>query len=259
MKKIIINERQERRLMQEFVQDGFSFEALDSFENYQFAEKLAYCRKFLGNEIGHGVGRVVFDFNDNTILKLQKDTSYLQNDNKIEWENTAHLTKMFDIFPKCLAHADDFSWIICERVLPMTKRDCEVILGIPWSDDDVNKPYNDDYDKYAIQKIVNGTTLEGFIAWADNIMFNRRHFSLAIMQFFRDFTDKHEREINRKYTYLMKNNPNKANGKWFSDLYKYIGMIGGFGDMHRGNFGVAMRNGKPTIVILDSGSEKIKK
>ena len=276
--KYIINEKQ-YKLLQEFMQDGFSFKKLDSI--YFMCDKLRYCQKFLGNAIGSGTGRIVFDLTDDMVLKLSRSNNHTQNES--ECRNIEQLSKKCDIFPKVYGHADDYSWIVCERVVQFHPADCNIVLGIPFSTNYWNlKQYKDanvsnqtrynylskdskdyysdlaNYNDYSVQPVQQETeklsshcTLLGFISWACADI-TRKLYAC------KDAVDNsYYEEFENMYLGLMYNNPNPKNGKWFKDLYKYLKLIGGEEDLIADNFGLAMRNGQPTIVILDTGFDNL--
>jgi len=249
--KYIINENQ-YLLLKEYMQDGFSYETLSSLPTSN--KKYKYCCKYLGEPVGRGIARAVFDVDEETVLKINI-SSYHDNSNQNEWNNVAKLSAKFDIFPKYYKHADDFSWITCESVLPMDMADCEVILGIPFCTNSHSEIYgwNPDYEKYIVNEIRDNVTLEGFIWWAEQRAWHSKYLSGKLEIIFKHFTDKEIRKINLKFMALMKG----PNGKWFKDLYKYIIMTGGSSDLHKGNFGMARRNGKEVLVIIDSGNKPI--
>lgn len=59
-------------------------------------------------------------------------------------------------------------------------------------------------------------------------------------------------EINPKFEYLIKHN------QWFQNIYNYIRMTyNHITDLSLNNFGIALRNKKPFIVILDSGIDDL--
>ena len=59
MKTIIIKENQIRLF--EAAKDGFS---LDKLNTLSYNKKVAYCKSFLGNPIGNGSSRMVFQIDD---------------------------------------------------------------------------------------------------------------------------------------------------------------------------------------------------
>ena len=248
--KYIINENQ-YKLLKEYMQDGFSLETLDRITALN--SKYMYCKKYLGDPVGEGQSRAVFDIDEETVLKLNIN-GYAYNANKVEWNNIAKLSQQFDIFPKYYQYGHNFDWITCESVLPMEMSDCEYVLDIPYCENSHNKEFgwNPDYERYIVKEVCENVTLEGFIWWAENRSFNKTHFLTSIYQLYQDYTSQVIRELNTKYMALMKG----KNGKWFTDLYNYIIKGKGFGDLHRGNFGLTKRNGKEVIVIIDSADKE---
>jgi hypothetical protein len=217
MRKFIINESQIKTLLREFMQDGFSLSSLDSLPH---GERVRYCRQYLGEPIGVGCGRVVFEIGDDTVLKVCY--GYVNKQNKQEYLNyisaKENYDELIDLFPKVYKTADDYSWIECERVLPFDKQDSKKILGLPYKDN-------------------NYPSLVGFIDWAEyNVGGN--------------VSD--ESDENQLYERLIQED------EWFMKIYKYIELQNGAAtDLIDDNFGLALRNGKPHIVILDSGSETL--
>lgn len=266
MKEFIINEQQEKLLIKEFMQQGFSLAVLNSLSSPK--EKYEYCLKYLGEPIGGGNGRIVFEIGDDTVIKINRQNSktsaFFRNQNEGEWLTTTKLANKFpNLFTKVYQHADDYSWIITERVLPFKHEDCLTLLGIPYSSSfnayarDFNRTkqgfdtntHNKDieghigYEKYMNPKQIGAEyyfdedtmvdySLEGFVDWAERFRYN----------------DSREDE-NEAFNELMTEN------EWFKELFKYIQMIRGCTDIFGDNFGLAMRNGKPQIVILDNGFE----
>lgn len=238
----------------ESMQDGFDLEKIESMKN--FNERIEYCKQYLGEPIGKGGSRIVFEIDDDTVLKLAINRLQIVQ-NKGEFDNTTHLQSKFpDLFPKVYQHADDYSWIICERVLPFKHEDCITILGIPYSSNylvylkDFSHAKNGDstnigYEKYMTPKQVKPKknfnmdkdvdySLVGFIEWAED----SRGFS----------TRKDEDEA---FFDLMKKNP------WYEEIYKYIHSVSGLTDIFDNNLGLALRNNKPYIVILDNGWDDV--
>lgn len=217
MKKIIINERQERKLVIEAMQEGFSLAVFDSLPR---ENKIKYLNKYLGEKIGMGMGRVVYEISDDSVLKYcywkdnkQNEQEYLNY--KSVSENYPYLSSMFT---KVYQVADDFSWIICEKVLAFDKNDSREVLGLPYNDK-------------------NYPSLVGFIDWAEQKVNGS------------ESDGSYEEE---EYERLVSDN------EWFGKLYKYIELNKGEStDLIDDNFGLAIRNGNPYIVILDSGMEKI--
>lgn len=248
MRQFIINEHQERVLL-EFTQFGFSLGKLDTLN---FNEKIKYCREFLGSEIGNGMSRIVFELDDERVLKLAINSSQIFQ-NKNEVLASKYIGKKFpQLFPKVFLKADDYSWIVTERVLPFKHEDCIAILGIPYSSSfsQYAKDYNStvkDYSEYMKSNQI-GVEIDydtdesvdisfmGFIDWCERIS-----------------NDMETREDeDEEYYKLIKEIPE------LEPFYHYINGVDGVTDVFDNNLGLAMRNGKPTIIILDNGYETFK-
>lgn len=217
MKKFIISESQIKTLLKESILHGFSLSSLDSLPH---GERVRYCKQYLDEPIGIGCGRVVFAIGDDTVLKVC--FGYDSKQNKQEYLNyisaKENYDDLIDLFPKVYQTADDYSWIECERVLPFDKKYSQEILGLPYKD-------------------INYPSLLGFIDWAEYKVGG-------------NVSD--ESDENQQYERLIQEN------EWFMKVYKYIELQNGTAtDLIDDNFGLALRNGKPYIVILDSGSETL--
>lgn len=250
MKTFIINEQQEKLILKEFVQFGFSLGKLDTLD---FNNKIAYCNEYLGKPL-YGGYRATYEYDDDKVLKLALNEDKIFQ-NKTEYEMGIKLGKKFPLlFPKVYLHAEDFSWIVVEKILPFEKEDCITLLGIPYSSSfsDYAKTYNNAKKNYAQYMTPNQTgvemdydedvdtdlSLEGFIEWCENI-------SNDEYDYIKDTDD----EI---FYGLIDKNP------WFKTLYRYITSLKGVTDIFADNLGLALRNGQPYIVILDNGFEELK-
>ena len=117
------------------------------------------------------------------------------------------------IFPKVYDKADDFSWIVSEYVLPAKNQDFIHCLGMS-------------FDEF--RSIV--AALEKQHKYSNSYRFVRPISKEELW----DYCD---------------------NNKFISELNDYIGSYDiGVGDLYcLSTYGLAMRNGQPSIVILDSG------
>lgn len=124
MRTVVITEAQSSYL-KEANDGGFSTQELDNLRT--FAERVRYCRQHLGDPIGNGSSRMVFQIDDEKCLKLAKNgKGVAQNDVEMEyWKRD------YDIFPKVFESDDDKAmWIICEYVLPARAADFKACTGI---------------------------------------------------------------------------------------------------------------------------------
>lgn len=275
--KYIITENQYKMLF-EFMQDGFDFDTLDSMPT--FDEKISYCEQYLNERIGEGVGRTVFDVTDTMVIKVAQNEKEGITQNKKEWFNIQKLSQKYSIFVKMFGHADDFSWITCERVIPTEPEDFDHILGIPFSDiyiefkNDKSRYKNavgfkeymkglEDYSEYSIQdapqidyenNYYNKINVEDFINWSVYVI---QYLGLCSID---DVIEHGEYTNNASFNVMVKyfiNNTNSFARSWFREVFEYLCDLGGRNDLHLGNFGLAMRNGKPTIVVLDVGFDEL--
>lgn len=118
--------------LSEAIQNGFSFGYLKTLPS--FAAKIKYCTEGLGKPIGAGSSRIVFQIDDQWVLKLAKNTKgIVQN----EYESNVYdnYKKAMDFTPNIndrLSDLDNFSYIVSEYILPLKSKDVEVCLGMTW-------------------------------------------------------------------------------------------------------------------------------
>jgi hypothetical protein len=129
-KKIKIKESQMRMLV-EAMQDGFR---LDALRHMPFKEKIEYCEKMLGDAIGSGSSRLVFQIDDETVLKLAKNGKGLAQ-NEVECR-LGKIAETCDYFPKVHngTDFDGYKWIISDFVLPADYVDFENVAQLPFRD-----------------------------------------------------------------------------------------------------------------------------
>ena len=126
--KIYITEKQHRNIF-EAMMPGFRLDMLISAKS--FVSRFEYCKKMLGNPIGNGSSRVVFQIDDETCLKLAKNAKGVaQNMEEIRVLSNSYLSYV----PKIYNGSDEEHglWIITQYVIPAKKEDFERILGIPF-------------------------------------------------------------------------------------------------------------------------------
>lgn len=94
------------RYLKESIQEGFSFEELDSLNE---GDKLRYCIEYLGQPLGNGSSRVVFEIDDVQVLKLAHDENFMydigQEQNKEEYLISRKVNS--PLLTRVLYHADD--------------------------------------------------------------------------------------------------------------------------------------------------------
>ena len=250
--KIILTESQERLLykhmLKEYMQDGFSLKTLynmnpfdedDGF--YYYKRMYDYCVENIGEPMNDGSSRVVFDLNDNRVLKLAYNKAGIEQ-NKLEFD--IWNASKSPLFPSVFAHSKEYAWIISEQVIPCNKTDFEKILGIPYDYEYVRYSRDEDkldrknYKKYNDKELTDNVEAcyEGFITFISD------YIDGCVIDYDKDDN------VNLFYQHLI------GEEGWFRELYKLIREYHLEPlDIDLRNLGIALRNGIPTIVILDSG------
>jgi hypothetical protein len=174
-----------------------------------FKGRVQYCQQHLGKPIGRGSSRVVFQIDDDKVLKLALNNKGIAQ-NELEGRED-YVKDSYDIFPNVFQMSDDCTWLISEFVLPAKKDDFQHCIGLSFDD------------------------------WAK---FIKRLQSWYSYKSVRGQMDEKEAEN------LICNN------EIASDFNEYVSNYNDilFGDLlFIQNYGLAMRNGQPYIVLLDSG------
>ncbi len=220
-KKIIIRENQLNKLL-EAMRPEFR---LDNLRSMSFKDKVAYCKQMLGGQIGNGSSRMVFQIDDETVLKLAKNRKGIaQNEREIEF---GHDNYMGDCFPKVFNGSDEenYLWIVSEFVLPAKEKDFMEVANMDFKDVDAFIGY----------------------VYADD----GRYGSFMQKQGRKNISSLYDKyDGNDEATEILNN---------IHELYYGYDMeIGDFRFIQ--NWGMVMRDGQPTLVILDSGfSQEINK
>lgn len=111
--------------------EGFSLEELTAIPS--FIGKLRYCQQFLGTPIGKGSSRIVFQIDDEKVLKLalnQKGIAQNEVEGREDW-----FKNNYSIFPTVFDRDEDnWSWIVAEHVLPANNADFKHVVGMPFED-----------------------------------------------------------------------------------------------------------------------------
>ena len=214
MVHIIITESQYKRLL-EGAMETFSLQRLSSITN--FRDRLAYCKQQLGPSIGGGSSRVVFQIDDEKVLKLAKNRKGLAQNEQEGAPN--YVKESYDIFPKKFEHDENYTWLVSEYVLPATEQDFQQVVGMS-SQVFFNVIYNIWYKRCGY-----------------NVKFNDSRFKkIEDMSKIWELTDNYD--------------------SIFYEISDYFGNFEDVGIMDLcfiQNWGLAMRNGEPYLVILDSG------
>ena len=232
-----------RRLLKEYMQPSFS---VQEFKKIAATKPLpyliGYCIEHLGESVGSGSSRSVFDFTDDMVLKVAHSAKGIrQNEQEYAVYNELNknplLPAIYDVDP-------EFKWMLVEAVLPAKEGDFKKILGIPYGLDGLYHPKDEfNYDEYDdLEKSVEPSknkeekaiTFINFIIWFADYSHDCE-----------DWWTDYEKETYRE---LMSRD-------WFQNLIELF-EIQEINEFLLPNMGIAMRNNKPTIVCLDVGYKK---
>lgn len=108
--------------IQEAMKNSFSFEYLSSLD---VEEAFEYCTKELGENVGEGSSRAVFQIDDVQVLKLALNEKGIAQ-NRVE-ASTKEMKS--PLFPYILYVDDNNKWLVTEYVLPAEGKDFEHCLG----------------------------------------------------------------------------------------------------------------------------------
>ena len=214
MAHFIITESQYKRLL-EGAMETFSLQRLSSITN--FRDRLNYCKQELGPSIGGGSSRVVFQIDDEKVLKLAKNKKGLAQ-NEAEGKPD-YVKDGYSMFPKKFEYDENYSWIVSEYVLPAKEQDFQQVLGMS-SKEFFNIIYNIWYDH------------NGYGKRFDNWVYKKIEDMSKIWELTEDY-DSIFYELNDflgSYDYIM-----------IGDLLCIV------------NWGMTIRSGEPYMVVLDSG------
>lgn len=211
-KIICITESQYEKLLIKEAQDSaFSIKELSAIKS--FRGRYNYCVQHIGNHIGKGSSRAVFQLSDEKVLKLAINEKGIAQ-NSQEGQKDYYLEQL-EIVPRLFETDDDYKWIISEYVLPAKAQDFKACL---------------DVDENTFYRFI-------MTDWIERCGTSRDRQMYAYKMLPKD-----------NYYELLDN----------EKLIPWDDYIGNYrppyGDMlGRRNYGMTMRDGKPTIVLLDNG------
>lgn len=254
--KIIITEKQlhkiveNKLLMKEYMDSSFDWDKFNYLlDNIGITAAEEYCYKKLGKPLGEGSSRIVFEIDDHTVLKLSLSKDDIEQN--LHEYNVYKELKGNPLLPKIYAHSDDYVWLWCEKVLPCHARDFEKILGIPYSQGsyfdykvlkDKDKEEGIGYDEYE-----NPSSLK--IVAKDDDDNDKVLTFMDFIEWWSDYNADYEYEysddIKETFRQWLRH-------PWFQNLIELFEhqSLDEFFDK---NMGIAIRDGKPTIVVLDVG------
>ena len=130
--KIIITEKQEsaikRFIVNEAMSDEFSFDTLKQLKT--FRDRKNYCDKYLGFNVGSGSSRLVYQLDDEKVLKLAKNEKGIaQNEEEYSFGQDNFVDVTPNIFNE-MCDLVNFTFIVSEYVLPAKEKDFMELYGI---------------------------------------------------------------------------------------------------------------------------------
>lgn len=140
MPRRIIKESHIRKLIREAIKekvneammDGFSFDAL---KGKSFSAKVKYCQKMCGKQIGGGSSRVVFQIDDQWVLKLAKNPKGIaQNEEEFRIATDGYGSGLSVKVDESRSDTEGYEWLVSEYVLPAKAQDFRQVCGIEWKD-----------------------------------------------------------------------------------------------------------------------------
>lgn len=203
--------------LNEAAMSEFNLQTLSSIKS--FAGKLKYCKQMLGPTFGSGSSRVIFEIDDNKVLKLAKNQKGLAQ-NEFEDDTSRYSSVVVKVFD-C---ADDYSWLVEENCIPAKEKDFEQIIGIPFE------------------------TYCDLVRWNYNsYSYRNRHVPLYTMSAWE--AQKLTEQLYEQDEYNFVNQVMSLMGDYQLPC----------GDLTRiSTYGMVNRDGTPEIILLDSGlSEEI--
>jgi hypothetical protein len=247
MKTIKINESQRKRLFEAYT-EGFSFDTLSVIGNGLFIDgdeydkKYDYCEKYLGKPLNDGSGRYVFQLDDNFVLKLAMNyDGFRQNEIEVQI-----FEKVKSKLLARIVYADEGgSFIVSEQVLPAAPEDFEQILGMPYYCHYIQQSKQEK----SRSSRHGGDVRIGFDKYFKNIVPHGTKANICVYDILCYIQGIHRNGVEQKYEDVIKNN------WWFSEIKRLVTEFNVY-DLYIDNFGIAYRDNKPTLVILDSGIEE---
>jgi hypothetical protein len=253
MKFIKINESQKDRLFEAY-REGFSLENLSMMADTAFAMgeddsngQMRYCTHWLGYPDNMGSSRAVYTLSDSLVLKLAYGRKYKAGieQNRVEFRTYQALDT--PLVPRILYHDRNFTFLVCENVVPAKTIDFEKLLGIPFFNVYDQKSY-DGKDSTS----PNGGDYEiGFDKYFDNLKSKEDREYVINMNSIVSYLDTnyvmHNEYFDPKLEHAIRNNP------WLTALRELVEKTSMTDLGQPNNYGIVNRDGKPMIVILDSG------
>ena len=236
--KVIVLDESQRMTLKEVMSNKIRsdfFQELDTYASVEdYGDCFKLCRQYLGDAIGRGSSRAVFQLDDEKVLKLAMSEQGMAQ-NKAEIDAYRKTTKYKDLFPRIFSVGYNNTYFITEYVLPLN-----ILSGSPQGDNYVDDIYNclgvSENEYMKLTEIIENNTFDnnGTLKMKDLKVMPFEGTNMSVY----DFLNKKMKE-NANFNLLMQyllDNPNLA-GESFKQP----------------NMGMTKRNGKAWIVILDNG------
>lgn len=237
MNKIIITERQFRKVIKEAAIEGFNPYELDKMSS--FSEREEYCNRYLGNPIGEGSSRIVYQISDEKVLKLDncEDMDDYGNDSAGASQNILEYDickskKDSCLFPVVYSISPNSTWIIEDYVIPITdSQDGETLDG-----------------RKLFRIASNGVTWDSFLS-----------FITDMTNCYTDREFQEDQFTSEEFSYMRHSIAEKR--KRFPFLNKVAHYMAYFevtsGDLGKmSHWGLIRRRGRIDLVLLDFGLNK---
>lgn len=212
-----LNNKLNESLLNEAAMPQFNLQTLSSIKS--FAGRLKYCKQMLGPSFGSGSSRIIFEIDDEKVLKLAKNKKGVAQ-NEFEEQTSRYGSMVVHVFD-C---DDNYMWLVEENCVPAKEEDFERLIGLPFETYcDLIRFY---YNRYCR---------------------NGRQTYLFTMT-----TDEADALVDRLYN----EDDDGFVPRIFNLMGDYQLP---FGDLTRiSTYGMVMRDGSPELVVIDSGlSEEI--
>ena len=252
MKVIKINESQKKRLFEGY-REGFSLDVLSKIGSSNFygednsTIQMQYCTQWLGYPDNMGSSRAVYTLSDSLVLKLAYGKKYRAGitQNRVEFQTYQALDT--PLVPRILYHDENFTFLVCENVVPAKTIDFEKLLGIPffqcydqesYGGRDASSPNGGDYEI-------------GFDEYFDNLVPKEKKSLYINMYNITAYLD--ENYVMDNWTFDEKMEQVINSNPWLTELRNLVEKTKMSDLGQPNNYGIVNRDGKPMLVILDSG------
>lgn len=113
--KLALSEAMSGKLRTDF------FSELETYASVNdFADCMKLCVQYFGKDYKHGSSRVVFEVDDNVVLKLAWDERGISQ-NRTEVESYNKTVKYKQIFPTIFSYSKNYVYILVENVIPIAQ------------------------------------------------------------------------------------------------------------------------------------------